>query len=173
MHKPGFFICAVFLGLLVTANPQNASAGNRVVIYDDVATEVAPPPTTLTGVKSSDLWVTLADLTRATRFELKPQGVCREQLCFPLPKKRKAEFLGKEGAVTWFNLSEFARLVHQPVAFDAGQSSWYFGPRSEVQNGFQTSLQAPTFTLPDMNGKMHSLADFRGKKVVIVTWASW
>ncbi|PYS58122.1 MAG: hypothetical protein DMF74_24460, partial [Acidobacteria bacterium] len=29
------------------------------------------------------------------------------------------------------------------------------------------------FTLPDLNGKLHSLADFRGKKVLLVTWASW
>ncbi len=29
-----------------------------------------------------------ADLKRATRFEVKPQGVCRDELCFPLPKAR-------------------------------------------------------------------------------------
>ncbi len=173
MYKLSFFICAAFLGLLATVNPQNVAAGNRVVIYDDVATEVAAPPSTLAGVKADDLWVTLADLKRATRFELKPQGVCREQLCFPLPKKRKAEFLSKDGSVTWFNLSEFARLVHQPVAVDAAQAAWYFGPRSEAQNGYLASFEAPNFTLPDKDGKLHSLADFRGKKVLIVTWASW
>ena len=32
---------------------------------------------------------------------------------------------------------------------------------------------APNFTLPDLNGRVHSLADFRGKKVLLVTWASW
>ena len=32
---------------------------------------------------------------------------------------------------------------------------------------------APNFTLPDLNGKPHTLADFRGKKVLLVTWASW
>ncbi len=176
MHKLSYFLCAALFGLLLTANPQNVAAGKRVVIYDDIATEVVAPPSTLAGVKANDLWVTLADLTRATRFALKPQGVCREQLCFPLPKKRKAEFLSKDGSVTWFNLTEFARLVHQPVAVDtgdAGQSSWYFGLRSEVQNGYLASFKAPNFTLPDKDGKLHSLSDFRGKKVLIVTWASW
>ena len=36
-----------------------------------------------------------------------------------------------------------------------------------------SSLEAPNFTLPDMNGRAHSLADYRGKKVLLITWASW
>ena len=71
----------------------------------------------------------------------------------------------------WFNLSEFARLLHQPVAREA--ETWYFGPRAEVQNAFVGSLTAPDFTLPDVNGKPHSLREFRGKKVLLITWASW
>ena len=33
--------------------------------------------------------------------------------------------------------------------------------------------KAPNFTLPDINGKQHSLADFKGKKILLITWASW
>ena len=29
------------------------------------------------------------------------------------------------------------------------------------------------FTLPDLQGNLYSLADFRGKKVVLACWASW
>ena len=35
------------------------------------------------------------------------------------------------------------------------------------------SLEAPDFTLPDIEGKLHSLSDYRGKKVFLATWASW
>ena len=104
---------------------------------------------------------------------IKPQGVCRDELCFPLPKNRKAEFVTKKGATTWFNLSEFARLIKQPVVTDANNGVWFFGPRQQEQNGYLASLEAPDFTLPDLNGKLHSLKDFRGKKVLLVTWASW
>ena len=142
----------------------------RVVIYDDAATELrsASPFT-----QSKDLWVTLPELTRATGFVVKPQGVCRRELCFPLPKQRKADFLQLRSRVTWFNLSEFARLVKQPVAYDEKLATWCFGPRAEGQNGYVETLEAPSFTLPDRNGKLHSLSDFRGKKVLLITWASW
>jgi hypothetical protein len=147
--------------------------GHRTIIYDGIATEVSAPSVLLPAPNSTDLWVTLTDLTRATRFEVKPKGVCRDELCFPISKARRRAFFITRSQVTWFNLSEFARLVRQPTAYDEKHSVWYFGPRTEVQNGYLASLEAPAFRLPDINGKMHSLADFRGKKVLLVTWASW
>ena len=35
------------------------------------------------------------------------------------------------------------------------------------------SLSAPDFTLPDLEGRMHTLSEHRGRKVLLVTWASW
>ena len=35
------------------------------------------------------------------------------------------------------------------------------------------AMQAPDFQLPDLNGKPVSLAEFRGKTVVIDFWATW
>ena len=34
-------------------------------------------------------------------------------------------------------------------------------------------MNAPDFTLPDRNGKPVKLSQFRGKKVLLLTWASW
>ena len=141
-----------------------------VVIYDSKETKLA---TASPFGESKDLWVTLADLERATGFVVKPQGVCRAELCFPLPKGRKGDFLAERDKVTWFNLSAFARLLNQPVAHDEKFSAWYFGPWAEAQSGYLSSLKAPNFTLPDMNGTPHSLADFRRKKVLLIAWASW
>ena len=155
-------------GLLSAVNVVVADAGAWVVIYDNRTTEVAP---SLSTMSKDDLWVTLADLKRATGFVIKPQGVCRDELCFPIPKARRSAFLTKQGSTTLFNLSEFARLLRQPVAHEA--TVWYFGPRPDEQNAFVSSLIAPDFKLPDANGKVHSLSDFRGKKVLLLTWASW
>jgi len=160
--------CVAALCLFVAASSRAAENNRRVVIYDGVATEISASPEA-----SKDLWVTMPDLKRATRFVVKPQGVCRDQLCFPLPKARKADFVAKRGAATWFNLSEFARLLKQPITMDDKHGVWFIGPRPDEQNSFLESLDAPNFTLPDMNGKPHSLTDFRGKKVLLLTWASW
>jgi hypothetical protein len=168
MREMMFFVYCALLCLLAAASALTVEAGVRLVIYDNRETEVAPPPAPLAA---DDLWVKLADLKRATGFVIKPQGVCRDELCFPIPRGRRAAFLSRQGSITWFNLSEFARLLRQPVAREA--DVWYFGPRAEEQNSFIKSLVAPNFTLPDMNGRAHSLRDFRGKKVLLLTWASW
>lgn len=164
------------------------------VIFDDVAVEVSARS------DAGELWISTGDLARATRFELKqseqsgqhsaistqpnqeltsmaerasmPYGVCRGEICYPLPPDRQSEFLRDESGKSWFNLTAFARLTGQPVAHDVIHSSWYFGVRSDQRRQL-ASLEAPDFTLPDIDGKLHSLSDFRGKKVFLVTWASW
>jgi hypothetical protein len=148
-----------------------APAGERhrqTVIYDDTPTEVTVPP-----APAGDLWVTLSELTRATKLELKPQGVCSEKQCFPLPESQKTQFVREGPGQTQFNLSAFARLMNQPTAHDGKNGIWYFAPRPQEQNSYLATLTAPDFTLPDMAGKSHSLSDFRGKKVLLITWASW
>jgi len=158
-------IACLFLEISTFAGDSGIT---RTVIYDGKATQVS-----INAESSNDLWITSADLKRATGFVIKPQGVCRDELCFPLPKSRKASFVKKQGSAQWFNLSEFARLIGQPIASDHKNDVWCFGPRAAEQNGYITSLEAPDFTLPDMNGRQHSLKDFRGKKVLLITWASW
>ena len=136
------------------------------IIFDDVATEVSAQS------DGRELWIESRNLNRATHFELKPQGLCRGEHCYPLPPSKQAEFLREESAGAWFNLTAFARLTGQAVAHDASRSTWYCGVRPDQQHQL-SSLEAPDFALPDIDGKLHSLSDFRGKKVFLVTWASW
>jgi hypothetical protein len=153
--------------VLTAALPALARQAQITIIYDDVATHLASAREEAAG-----LWITTAGLKRATRFEVKPQGVCRDELCFPLPRAKQQDFLRREAGATWFNLTAFAALVRQPVAHDAALATWYFGLRADQRQAI-SSLQAPDFTLPDINGKLHSLSGFRGRKVFLITWASW
>ena len=152
---------------LMAVLPASAKEQRTTIVYDDQATDVSSG-----GEDANQLWITTTDLKRATRFEVKPQGVCRDELCFPLPKSKQQTFLREESGKKWFNLTAFAQLVHQPVAHDAALATWYFGLRSDQRQGL-SSLQAPDFTLPDLRGKPHRLSDFHGKKILLVTWASW
>ena len=165
MLRNFIFIASAFLFAAVVS--YAASQTRAIVIYDGVATEVAA------AEASADFWVTMKDLTRATRFVVKPQGICRDELCFPIPKGKKSDFVAKKSSVEWFNLSAFARLVKQSVARDEKNGVWYFGKREDERGTYLASLEAPNFTLPDMAGHTHSLSDYRGKKVLLVTWASW
>ena len=157
----------LLLILLLTVLPSAAKEIRATLVYDDTATDLAAA-----REDAGQLWITTADLKRATRFEVKPQGVCRDELCFPLPKARQQEFVHKTPQVSWFNITAFATLVHQPVAHDAALETWYFGLRSDQRQQL-SSLQAPDFALPDLHGKLHRLSDFQGKKILLVTWASW
>jgi hypothetical protein len=89
-------------------------------------------------------------------WEPKPEGLCRGELCVP--------FLLEEGRV---DLAAFAERVGAPVAREG--DAWSFG-EPIVRPPLAV---APDFTLPDVDGLPHSLSDHRGRKVLLVTWASW
>lgn len=166
MHRR-ILLSGLLLLLLAGCSPARTKESSATIIYDEKVTAIQ-------GADQAEgqLWITTADLQRATDFELKPQGVCRGALCFPVPASRYSQFVRKSGRQTWFNLAAFADLVHQPVAHDEALATWYFGLRADQRQGL-ASLEAPDFTLPDMAGKLHSLSDFRRKKVLLLTWASW
>lgn len=164
-QKHSIWACTVFL--LMTGVSARGRETRITIIYDDQSSEISDA-----NLDEGQLWITTADLKQATGFELKPQGICRNELCFPLPKPQEAQFIQKKVGKTRFNLAAFARLVHQPIAHDEALSTWYFGLRSDQMESL-SSLKAPDFHLPDPNGEIHSLSDFRGKKVLLVTWASW
>jgi len=114
-------------------------------------------------VDNADLWVRSKDLPRINEFEVKPQGACRADICIPIPKNLK------QG--DWFNLSGFAHKVGEAVVADSGVYS--FGELPLLRRGFLSSRMAPDFAVPDRTGRVVHLSDFRGKKVLVVTWASW
>lgn len=138
------------------------------VLYQDMETVAANAE-----AENEALWMTLPELIASTGWELKPEGVCKDEVCVPVPDARRAAIIreGPSGALV--NLTEFARLIEQPVAHDAQNSVWYFGPAGWEWKTRLESRQAPDFTLPDLSGQMHSLSELRGRKIFLLFWASW
>ena len=114
------------------------------------------------------LWVSAKDLESATGWVLRPYGLCKGEVCAPLPAD--GSWLDAEGRV---DLTAFAQRFGQPVVHDEEHSVWAFGESANSRRDHLSSLQAPDFTLPDLDGNMHSLSDYRGKKVMLLAWASW
>ena len=155
------------LGLLLLL-PLVSYAAETTVVYDGTASKVTDQ---IPGEK--DLWLTYPDLTRVSGFVRKPQGACLGELCVPIPKARQTAFERTDAKKKWFNLSELARTLGQPEVADSEHAIRLFGPRPERAMKVQETLEAPDFTLPDWKGKPRSLREFRGKKVLLITWASW
>ena len=87
----------------------------------------------------------------------------------PLPPGREEEFV-RGGRV---NVAALWRHLGRPVVRSDGGHAWVLGESARDRAAALRSLAAPDFTLPDPSGRMHSLSDHRGKKVLLVTWASW
>ena len=136
---------------------------STTVIFEDMVAAVAAE------AQGEDLWLTPSELERLG-WVLKPEGLCRGPLCVPIPPARRVEFVRADGAV---NLAALARHRGQAVVHDAERSVWVCGPAGEVRDATRTSIIAPDFTLPDQDGRLHSLAQFRGRKVLLNSWASW
>jgi hypothetical protein len=134
------------------------SAGSTTVLYNDAAVKLDK-----IRPDAKDLWVRAADLPRINEFELKPQGACRADMCIRIPKTLKNG--------EWFNLTGFSRKLGQAYIVDAGV--WSFGEIPVMRGSFYESRIAPDFAVPDRKGTVVHLADFRGKKVLVFTWASW
>lgn len=124
-------------------------------------------PVTLDGsvrAGREGLWVSTDDLTAATGWVLKPEGLCRDDACVPLPQD--GSWQDAEGRV---NILAFAERMGHPVVVDEARDVWAFGAAEQPS----LSVEAPDFTFPDIDGQPHSLSDFRGKKVFLYTWGSY
>ncbi len=123
-------------------------------------------------VEGQDLWLPLATAERVSGFSFKPAGACRDEICVPLLDKQAPVVETRSGA-PWVSLTRLARQLEQAVVYDGAAAVWSFGVVPAVAEQSLQSATAPDFELPDRQGKMVRLSSFRGRKVLILSWASW
>ena len=105
------------------------------------------------------LWLERADIERATGWTWKPEGLCRDEVCVPLPR-------GREGALTAGDRLDIAgmwRHMGHPVVRDQAGEAWVLGTGAAERSATLQSLQAPDFALPDLDGRTHRLSEHRGR----------
>jgi len=108
-----------------------------------------------------------AALARATGWTLKPEGLCREAVCVPV---RDRAVLANAAGV---DLAAFAALLVRPLALDLAERTAALGTAAADRAASLTSLEAPDFSLPDLAGRRHTLSEHRGKKALLIAYASW
>ena len=116
----------------------------------------------LTVTATDGLWLSAEDAERTTGWTLKPEGMCRDDLCVPMPVRDNR-----------IDVAAFWARLGQPVVHDAGGETWALGAGAAQRNEALAGLVAPDFMLPDLAGVPHTLSALRGKKVFLCTWASW
>ena len=87
----------------------------------------------------------------------------------PVPPARFDEFVD-QGEI---NVAKLWRHLGLPLAHDRAGDTWVLGASAAARSAQLQSLEAPDFSLPDLAGKQHSIKEQRGKKVLLVSWASW
>ena len=123
-------------------------------------------PTAETTVSARDgLWMSPKDAEAATGWTLKPEGMCRAEACVPLP----ASAVGPNEV----DVAAFWHKLGGPVIASDRRDVWALGAPADERNAALEGLEAPDFTLPDVDGVPRSLSQLRGKKVFLATWASW
>lgn len=94
----------------------------------------------------------------ATGWQIKPEGACKGDICVPLGTDRDP-------------LSVAERLGMAVVTDDVS-GSVAIGPASLSGHALD-SAEAPDVELHDLDGNTVALSQFRGEKVVIVSWAPY
>ena len=108
-----------------------------------------------------------AAVERTLGWQLKPEGLCRGDTCVPV--RDTAALLDGEG----IDLRTLATLLDRPLALDADEGVAVLGASAADRSHRLASMEAPDFTLPDLQGRLHSLSGYRGRKTLLIAWASW
>lgn len=108
-----------------------------------------------------------AAVRSALGYELKPEGLCKGDACFPV--RDRAALVANDA----LDLGELARATGRPLALDVAERAGALGTALEDRLATLRGLEAPDFTLPDFAGKRHTLSGYRGKKVLLIAYSSW
>jgi hypothetical protein len=118
-------------------------------------------------VDGERLLVAPEDLPGSLGWELKPEGLCRDATCVPV-RDPAALRVGDR-----LDVAAVAAALARPVVVDARAGIAAVALDAEQRRQALDTLVAPPFELPDLDGTMHALSEWRGRKRLLVAFASW
>ncbi|HEX4821928.1 MAG TPA: hypothetical protein VFV00_17120 [Acidimicrobiales bacterium] len=134
--------------------------GSVTVITDDVASVEGEVVGTMVRIAPNIL-------PAAIGWELKPEGLCRDDVCVPV-RNRDRLFAGDD-----LDLSAVAEALGRRIVIDTDERVAALALPSEERRRALTDHVAPPFTLPDLDGTLHSLEEWRGRKKLLIAFSSW
>ena len=130
------------------------------VITDDVATVEGEVVGTMVRVAPTTL-------PAAIGWELKPEGLCRDDVCVPV-RNRDRLLVGGD-----LDLAAVAEALGRRIVIDTDERVAALALPSEERRRALRDHVAPPFALPDLDGALHSLEEWRGRKKLLIAFSSW
>ena len=143
---------------------MSASTGSLRLLDDGREVSVAA------DVRGDRILIAPDALTSELGWELKPEGLCKGEICVPVRERGALLPDAGDGRV---DLTAFALALGRPLAVDVDARVAALGVAASERASQLATLRAPDFELPDLSGKLHRLSDHRGKKVLLIAYASW
>lgn len=103
-----------------------------------------------------------------TGWTLKPEGMCRDDVCAPIHHRDKV--VSPDGLI---DLQQAAPVVGLSAVVDPERGVAALAASAPARAQDMISLVAPQFTLANLAGDPVSLHDFDRRKVLLLAWSSW
>jgi hypothetical protein len=107
------------------------------------------------------------DVSVVLGWEVKPEGLCRGDVCVPVGAEAGVRHGAQIDLVAAAALLGSTALIDEPGAIAAISVS------APDRRGALKDRKAADFTLPDLDGRRHSLEEFKDRKRLLVAFASW
>jgi hypothetical protein len=108
--------------------------------------------------------LTPSDVHRLTGWEIKPEGACKDDVCVPLSGVETRP----DGTIDGH---AFAERMGMPLVSDEKHRRWALGPRAGGR--VLATATAPEMVFEDFDRNPFDVSTLRGRKVLLVAWASW
>jgi hypothetical protein len=118
-------------------------------------------------VRDGSMHVAPEVLPGAIGWELKPQGLCRGDIC--IPTRARPDLL-VDGRV---DLAVVADLMARPFVVEAAAGAAVLGESAAARAEQLAARHVDDFELRDVSGNPFRWSSLGRKKKVLVAWASW
>jgi len=131
------------------------------VLSADAATEVDAE------IRAGRVVVNAVDVATAVGWDLKPEGLCRGDVCVPV--RDDAGVRIDDGV----DLGAVAGLLGMATLVDEAGRAMAISAPAAARKAALKGRVAPDFSLPDLDGALHTLEQYKDRKRLLIAFASW